>query len=82
MSLFQKNSEHLSEVNESYFEHASFAFKGGARLMGLGLVSFAHALLPGFWKFKTPEGVLKIALILKYKHPELFEKIIEREETD
>lgn len=82
MSLFQKSHEHLKEVHESYFEHALFAFKGGFRLISLGLVSFAHGVFPGIWKFKTPEGVLKIALILKHKHPRLFKKIIEQEETD
>lgn len=82
LGLFKKNSEHLNEVDESYLEHASFAFKGGLRLIMLGLVSFAHGIFPGVWKFKTPEGVLKIALILKYKHPQLFKRIIEEEKTD
>lgn len=50
--------------------------------MGLAFASFAHGIIPGVWKFETPEGVLKIALILKYKHPQLFKKIIEEEKTD
>jgi hypothetical protein len=43
ISLFTK---HPNEVNETYFEHARFAFCCGCKLLLLGMVALTHAFFP------------------------------------
>ena len=51
---------HLIEADEKYFEHFSFAFKSGSRLMGVGLALITHSILPCFFTTTASRNVRKI----------------------
>lgn len=67
-------NRHLRDTGESYWKHGFFAFKWGLYLMVTGFISMAHGLLPFLWPFKAPERVMRIARIVKEKHPEIYRR--------
>jgi hypothetical protein len=58
ISLFTK---HPNEVNETYFEHARFAFCCGCKLLLLGMAALVHAFFP-FLFTKTVSKQLEILM--------------------
>jgi hypothetical protein len=44
--MYNLFTKHPKEVNETYLQHAFFAFACGLKLLGLGLVACTHAVLP------------------------------------
>jgi len=48
---------HLVEANEKYFEHFSFAFKSGSKLVGVGLALITHSILPCFFTTTASRNV-------------------------
>ncbi len=49
--------QHLVEANEKYFEHFSFAFKSGSKLVGVGLALITHSILPCFFTTTASRNV-------------------------
>jgi hypothetical protein len=52
--------QHLIDADEKYFEHFSFAFKSGARLVGTGIALITHSILPCFFTTTASRNVRKI----------------------
>jgi hypothetical protein len=52
--------KHLIDADEKYFEHFSFAFKSGSRLVGVGLALITHSILPCFFTTTASRNVKKI----------------------
>ena len=56
-----KNSiEHLKEVNETYFQHMTIAFKIGFTMLVTGIFCLIHALIPGLFKKTGSNQIAKI----------------------
>lgn len=49
--------QHLIEADEKYFEHFSFAFKNGIRLLGVSLSLITHSILPCFFTTTASRNV-------------------------
>ncbi len=49
--------QHLIEADEKYFEHFSFAFKNGIRLLGVSLALITHSILPCFFTTTASRNV-------------------------
>lgn len=56
MSLF--NRDHLSEVEETYFEHFKFAMWASITLFFLSIVSLIHAIFP-FLLSRMPDKIYR-----------------------
>lgn len=52
--------QHLNDADEKYFEHFSFAFKSGSRLVGVGLALITHSILPCFFTTTASRNIKKI----------------------
>jgi len=52
------NPKHLSQVEETYFEHFKFAMWAGLVMLLLGIVSIIHAIFP-FLFSRTPDKIFK-----------------------
>ena len=52
--------QHLVEADEKYFEHFSFAFKSGTRLLGVSLALITHSILPCFFATTASRNVRKM----------------------
>ena len=56
-----KNSKgHLKEVNETYFQHMTIAFKIGFTMLVTGIFCLIHALIPGLFKKTGSNQIAKI----------------------
>lgn len=55
------NPNHLTQVEESYFEHFRFAFWAGSVLIILGIVSIIHAIFPFIFS-RTPDKIYRYFL--------------------
>jgi hypothetical protein len=82
MSLLKESQQHLKENNESYFKHGFFALKWGFIIISLGLASILHAIFPFIFKYHAPKGILKIALMIKKKHPDLFKEFLDKLQSE
>jgi len=49
--------QHLVDADEKYFEHFSFAFKSGSKLVGIGLALITHSILPCFFTTTASRNV-------------------------
>ena len=52
------NFHHLSQVEETYFEHFRFAMWAGLVMLLLGVVSIIHAIFPFFFS-RLPDKIYK-----------------------
>jgi len=55
------NFKHLSQVEETYFEHFKFALWAGLTLILLGIVSIIHAAFP-FLLSRVPDKIFRYFL--------------------
>lgn len=55
------NFDHLSQVEETYFQHLRFALWAGAVLIVLGVVSIIHAVFP-FMFDRIPDKIFRYFL--------------------
>lgn len=54
-------TEHPSEQNESYIQHAFFASKCGIRLLFLGIAAIIHALFPFVFQKTVSSEILELS---------------------
>lgn len=80
--MFKASKNHLNEVKESYWEHFVFGFTWGCQIIKIGMLSIIHAVIPSLFKRTTPEEILKIASMIKEKHPDLYEKYLNKKNND
>jgi hypothetical protein len=52
--------QHLVDTDEKYFEHFSFAFKSGTRLLGVSLALITHSILPCFFTTTASRNIAKM----------------------
>jgi hypothetical protein len=52
--------QHLFDTDEKYFEHFSFAFKSGTRLLGVSLALITHSILPCFFTTTASRNIAKM----------------------
>lgn len=75
------NFHHLSQVEETYFEHFRFAIWAGLVMILLGVVSIIHAIFPflfsrlpdkiyRYFQTKSKERITRVNNILKSKNIE------------
>jgi len=75
------NPKHLSQVEETYFEHFRFAMWAGLVMLLLGIVSIIHAIFPflfsrmpdkiyRYFQTKSKKRITKVNKILKRKNIE------------
>jgi len=57
MKKINQIKQHLIEADEKYFEHFSFAFKSGTRLLGASLALITHSILPCFFTTTASRNV-------------------------
>jgi len=53
--------DHPASAGETYFQHAGRAITTGFRLLGAGLISFVHAIIPGFFTTKAGDIAIEVA---------------------
>lgn len=69
------NFRHLSQVEESYFQHLKFALWAGSVLVFLGIVSIFHAVFP-FLFDRVPDRIFKYFLKKSNKRVTRVESIL------
>lgn len=62
MDFFGKT--HLRQVGQSYWSHHFFALKWGFVLIGAGLASIVHGLIPSLFPFYAPRTVRRISKMI------------------
>jgi hypothetical protein len=62
------SQEHLREVNQTYYQHALFAIKWGLYLVGTGVVSIIHGVVPGLFPFTAPKNILRLSQLVESRH--------------
>jgi len=55
------NFKHLTQVEETYFQHLKFALWAGVVLSALGVVSIVHAIFP-FFLSRLPDNIFRYFL--------------------
>lgn len=60
MKKINSIKQHLTDADEKYFEHFSFAFKSGSHLVGVGLALITHSILPCFFTTTASRNVKKL----------------------
>ena len=58
--MIKNSKEHLKEVNETYFQHMTVAFKIGFTMLVTGIFCLIHALIPGLFKKTGSNQIAKI----------------------
>ena len=58
--MIKNSKEHLKEVNETYFQHMTIAFKIGFTMLVTGIFCLMHALIPGLFKKTGSNQIAKI----------------------
>jgi hypothetical protein len=58
--MIKNSKEHLKEVNETYFQHMTVAFKIGFTMLVTGIFCLIHALIPGLFKKTVSNQIAKI----------------------
>ena len=48
--MIKKSKDHLSSVNENYFEHMLVALKVSFKMLYGGLLALVHGLIPGVFQ--------------------------------
>lgn len=71
MEIQKKSSDHLKEVQQSYWTHAAFAIKWGWFLIWTGFVSILHGLIPAVFPFTAPRNILKVAKMIEQREHDL-----------
>jgi hypothetical protein len=49
--IVKKSQQHLTDMNESYWEHLYFAAIFAVQLFGASLAVIIHALIPAFFQY-------------------------------
>ena len=58
--MIKNSKEHLKEVNETYFQHMTIAFKIGFTMLVTGIFCLIHALIQGLFKKTGSNQIAKI----------------------
>ncbi|WP_423907829.1 DUF6356 family protein [Candidatus Spongiihabitans sp.] len=59
--MLNASRSHLAEVEESYFEHQSVAFRYAGNCLKAAIMAFAHGIVPGWFQTSASDLVKKIA---------------------
>lgn len=70
MDPITKSKKHLTDVEEGYFEHGWFAIKWGIFIVGTGLASIIHGILPFLFPFTAPKNLLKLHKMMEERKEE------------
>jgi hypothetical protein len=63
--MIRASRQHLKNVEQGYWSHALFAWKWGLYLIGTGLISLVHGLVPAWLPFQAPRNVMKVACMIE-----------------
>jgi hypothetical protein len=58
--MIKDSKEHLDEVDETYFQHMTLAFKVALRMIVTGIICFIHGLIPGLFKKTGSNQIAKM----------------------
>ena len=58
--MIKKSKEHLSSVNESYFEHMSIATNVGFKMLSGGLMALLHGIVPGIFQTDSSNKIKEL----------------------
>ena len=58
--MIKKSKQHLSSVNESYFEHIKVASKVGLKMIHGGLLALIHGLIPGIYQTNASNKIKEL----------------------
>lgn len=67
--MFLSSKEHLSKSQETYLNHASWAFLAGIQLIVAGVASLIHALIPGWFQGTAAKTVIDLYHKRLINHP-------------
>ncbi|WP_220446235.1 DUF6356 family protein [Microbulbifer harenosus] len=59
--MLRSSREHLKEVEESYFEHQSVAFRYGWTCLQAAIMAFIHGVIPGAYKTGASDLVKRLS---------------------
>lgn len=62
--------KHLTERNESYWNHLKFAFKYGFILLWAAITSFIHGLVPSLFPYHSANTVISIYKVIQIRDRE------------
>jgi hypothetical protein len=57
MKKINSIKEHLIDADESYFEHFSFAFTNGIKLLAIAFALIIHSILPCFFPVTASRNI-------------------------
>ena len=58
--MIKDSQKHLNEINETYFQHMSIAFKIGFTMLITGIFCIIHGLIPGLFKKTGSNQITKM----------------------
>ncbi len=60
MYMIEKSKQHLRNSRTSYFPHMRFAVVTGFELIGVGIASIIHGLIPSLFSFTAAKKVIDL----------------------
>ena len=58
--MIKKSKQHLTSVNENYFEHIKVACKVGLKMIYGGLLALIHGLIPGIYQTNASNKIKEL----------------------
>jgi hypothetical protein len=58
--MIKKSKDHLSSVNENYFEHMLVALKVSFKMLYGSLLALIHGLIPGIFQTSTSNKIKEL----------------------
>lgn len=80
MNFLERTERHLKLSEVTYFEHLKWAIYSGFLLIGIGIASIFHGLLPALFEGTTAKKVIELYWRHLYNHPNPEYQIMIREE--
>ena len=58
--MIKKSKQHLTSVNENYFEHIKVACKVGLKMIYGGFLALIHGLIPGIYQTNASNKIKEL----------------------